>query len=98
MKPVGLAVLALGAVALACSGSRLAAGNPTERILAWRNPPVRPGRAIALRGIGAGLVVLGGVVTTQTYLGVIVLILAAWTPAAIVHVAHNRRVRRESTT
>ncbi len=57
----------VGAVLFIASLIRTIRANPDTRIPFNRNPPVIPAGSIAMRSIGAGLLVFGGVALTNAH-------------------------------
>lgn len=90
---IAAVVGAVGAVLFIASLIRTIRANPDTRIPFNRNPPVIPAGSIAMRSIGAGLLVFGGAALTNTLgiwsvivvVGVVLVILAIIT-------VHNHRL------
>lgn len=73
--------------------------NATTRVPFGRAPRKTPDRSIALRAVGAGLIVLGAaLVSTAGWLWTIMVVLAGPVAALVVLALHNRRVSRESAS
>ncbi|WP_283498549.1 hypothetical protein [Cryobacterium sp. PH29-G1] len=90
---IAAVVGAVGAVLFIASLIRTIRANPDTRIPFSRNPPVTPAGFIAMRSIGAGLLVFGGVALTNAHgtwsmivvVGVVLVTLA-------VNTVHNHRL------
>lgn len=94
---VGIVLLVLAAVLLAVSNGWLAKANPSDLLpTGWGNPPAAPLGALALRGAGAGLAVLGVVLLAPGVGWTVVLILAVFVPYGAINVVHNQRVRNRT--
>ena len=90
---IGAVVGAVGAVLFIASLIRTIRANPDTRIPFNRNPAVIPAGSIAMRSIGAGLLVFGGAALTNT-LGiwsVIVVVGVVLVTLAVITV-HNHRL------
>ncbi|MDA4892705.1 MULTISPECIES: hypothetical protein [Microbacterium] len=67
--------------------------NPTARVPFYRNAAIIPNGSVAMRAVGAGLVVLGSVLLgTSAWYWPFVVVLAGPVAALIVIALHNRRV------
>ncbi|MGO1532287.1 MAG: hypothetical protein ACTIKQ_01720 [Microbacterium sp.] len=67
--------------------------NPKTRIPFNRNAAIIPGGSVAMRVIGAGLIVLGAVLlSTSAWYWPFIVVLAGPVPAVTVVTIHNRKV------
>lgn len=67
--------------------------NPSTRVPFYRNAAVIPGGSVAIRAIGAGLIVLGAVLlSTSAWYWPFIVVLAGPVAALIVINLHNRKV------
>ncbi|CAN7206144.1 hypothetical protein LJR044_000606 [Microbacterium foliorum] len=72
--------------------------NATTRVPFGGKPRTTPERSIALRAVGAGLIVLGAaLVSTAGWHWTIMVVLAGPVAALVVLTLHNRRVSREAS-
>lgn len=87
------AVGAVGAMLFIASLIRTIRANPDTRIPFNRNPPVTPAGSIAMRSIGAGLLVFGGVALTNAHgtWSMIVVVGVVLVTLAVITV-HNHRL------
>lgn len=92
MNPVSLMIIAVGIALLVTSTLWMTRAYETERLPHWGNPPGAPRRAIALRAVGAGILVLGVVTMASDVVQVMALMVLGLLPSTLVHIAHNRRV------
>ncbi|MDN3444143.1 hypothetical protein [Microbacterium sp. APC 3901] len=73
--------------------------NATTRVPLGRGAQITPGRSIALRAVGAGLIVLGGaLVSTAGWHWTIMVVLAGPVAALVALTLHNRHVSRGSSS
>lgn len=67
--------------------------NPATRIPFNRNAASIPGGSVVMRGIGAGLIVLGAVLlSTSAWYWPFIVVLAGPVPAVAIVTFHNRKV------
>lgn len=90
---IAAVVGAVGAVLFIASLIRTIRANPDARIPFNRNPPVIPAGSIAMRSIGAGLFVFGGVALTKAHgtWSMIVVVGVVLVTVAVITV-HNHRL------
>ncbi|SDO52299.1 hypothetical protein SAMN05216368_12126 [Cryobacterium flavum] len=90
---IAAVVGAVGAMLFIASLIRTIRANPDTRIPFNRNPPVLPAGSIAMRSIGAGLLVFGGVALTNAHgtWSMIVVVGVVLVTLAVITV-HNHRL------
>ena len=90
---IAAVVGAVGAMLFIASLIRTIRANPDTRIPFNRNPPVLPAGSIAMRSIGAGLLVFGGVALTSAHgtWSMIVVVGVVLVTLAVITV-HNHRL------
>lgn len=93
MNVFAILIAASGMLLFLASLTMALRANATSRIPFWRSPAVNPPGSIAMRAIGAGLLVLGAILLSTTA-GWWALVILAVIPAVTVLalVAHNRRI------
>lgn len=99
MFAFGIAAAVVGIVLFHTALGMTLRANATTRVAVGRKPQKTPDRSIALRAVGAGLIVLGAaLVSTSGWHWAIMVVLAGPVAALVVLIAHNRRVSRESSS
>lgn len=75
--------------------ARTVRANPSTEIPFSRNPGTAPAGSIAMRAVGAGLIVLAaGLLSTTAWFWPFIVILAGPVAALVVILIHNNRVAR----
>jgi hypothetical protein len=95
---IGVAAAVMGIVLFQVALGRTIRANARSRIPFGRSPRISPRGAVAMRAIGAGLIVLGAVlVSTAGWQWPLMVMLAGPVAALAVLSLHNRRAGREAS-
>jgi hypothetical protein len=93
MDVLGWITASIGAALFIASLIRTIRANPETRVPFYRNPPIIPAGSIAMRSIGAGLLIFGCLALTGTLdMWSMVLLVGVLLVTLTVITIHNRRL------